>query len=630
MRTLLLSVFLLLSFIAKAQPNILVIVLDDARFDSFYSNDSTSIFSSPSITRIAEEGVRFDYAFPALSRCSPSRASINTGLYPHHHGVIANKKVQDVDFPYITASKILHDNGYYTGFTGKYGYKVITAADGFDYVLESTSDLYLNSKYYYNSLNQNVITGHKTDVITDKAIEFLESVPIGQPFLLFVEHKAAHAPYNPRPQDSGAFDNVALPFIEMKGFDHDFPSPYTECYNVDTDQLKLDFKRYYELLKGASESIDTIIKFLDDAGILDSTLIIFTSDNGFMFGEHLFDDKEVAFEESIRVPMFIRYPEWFEAETVISDNMAMNIDIAPTLLDAAGIPDTFEMDGMSMRNLNRKEILYEYFQVACKPTLTAVRDFDYKFVSSRCSNVVEEFYDLNADPKENNNLINDSASQTLIQTYREKLDSLKTVYGYVLVNDTTLDCALNNATCSGECNIEAVSKPTDISGENGCDDGKIKLTFSGDFNAFIHVEIYDNDDSLISEDDAPSGAAHYTFLNLNAGNYKIIVSDNCCSFELEDIEVKCAKPSGLSATSITTTTATVDWNTESCNDGYKLQYRINGEGQGWTNKTPTTNSYNLTGLTPATLYEWRVSVKCDDANPSMWGKYSAINNFVTQ
>lgn len=622
--------FLFISFALHAQrPNILVIVYDDARYDSFQANDSTSFFDSPAIDRIAAEGVVFQYAFPALSLCSPSRASIMTGKYPHHHGVIENKKVKNEDFPHIVVSKILHDNGYYTGFVGKYGYKVIHADDGFDYVLESTSDLYWNSKYYYNSVGQNVITGHKTDVITEKALEFLNSVPANQPFLLFIEHKAAHAPYEPRPQDSGIFDSSPIPYSDnMQPWVSDIPSQYVDCYSVDTNEVKSFFKGYYELLQGAEESIDTILKFLEDSGMLDSTLIIFTSDNGFLFGEHLMEDKEVALEESIRIPMFIRYPEWFAPGTVVTTDMAMNIDIAPTILDAAGIPDTFNMDGMSMRTLDRKELFYEYFQRACKPTLVAVRDFNYKFVSSRCANTVEEFYDLVNDPEENTNLINDSASQSLIAIYRNKLDSLKTVYGYILVNDTIVDCGYLNASCSEECDISGTAKVTDIN--NSCDDGKIKVTFSGNYNTFITLELFNDDDSLIASDNTTTGASNFTFTGLTPGTYSIHVTDKCCAYDLIEISVKCQKPGGLSESNVTTTTATLNWNSQDCSDGYKLQYRVSDEDSAWIVKTPVSNTENITGLSPATIYEWRVATECDPSNPVTYSKYSSIHYFSTQ
>ncbi|MBA3648684.1 MAG: sulfatase-like hydrolase/transferase [Chitinophagales bacterium] len=431
------------------KPNILVIYLDDSRYDPFAPNGGPSFYKSPGINRIANEGVRFVYAFPATSLCSPSRASIMTGLYPHHHGVISNATVKNLG--HVTAAEILHGQGYYTGFVGKYGFEQFPDVDGYDYYCESSTDQYWDAKYDYNGDFNVVIPGHKTDVITSKSLEFLNAVPAGKKFLLYVAHKAPHVPLDPRTQDLGIYADKKMPFPNnFEKWEKNIPSEYYECSNVnkDSEGLNNQLESYYEMLAGAEASIDTILTTLDRKGILDSTLVIFSSDNGLMIGEHGLGGKEIATEESIRLPMFLRYPKWFVPGTVVNDEMAMNIDIAPTILDAAGIPDTFKMDGISMRGLvdhtsHRKELLYEYFyRGSCNPTITAVRDFNYKYIDSRCTSTVEEFYDLVNDPKENLNLINSSNYGSEIQKYRDKMDSLKQVYGYILLADTIEPCKM--------------------------------------------------------------------------------------------------------------------------------------------------------------------------------------------
>jgi hypothetical protein len=148
--------------------------------------------------------------------------------------------------------------------------------------------------------------------------------------------------------------------------------------------------------------------------------------------------------------MFIRYPLWFSPNTVITTEMAMNIDIAPTVLDAAGIFDTFNFDGVSMHSLasgavHRQELFYEYFfRDGCNPTFQGIRDFSYKYVTNQCSDTVGEFYNLVLDSLETYNLINDPTYASLISLYKQKLDSLKNYHGYINVSDTTLECFLYN------------------------------------------------------------------------------------------------------------------------------------------------------------------------------------------
>ncbi|MBA2406978.1 MAG: sulfatase-like hydrolase/transferase [Chitinophagales bacterium] len=432
------------------KPNVLVIYLDDCRYDVFGANGGPQFFNSPAINSIANEGANFRWCFPALSLCGPSRASIVSGLYPHHHGVYNNAILET--FPHTTLAEIMHDNGYFTGYIGKYGFQKFPVP-GYDYYCQSSSDDYLDAGYQYNSPNFQVISGHKTEVLTDKTFEFLSQVPAGQKFFLFLAHKAPHVPYDPRPVDEGIFNDDTMPFpANFPGYTANAPSHYVDCnatYQT-PDDVSENYRDYFELLQGAEWSVDTILNYLSTNNLLDSTLIIFTSDNGLLIGEHQLSGKELILDPSIRLPMFIRYPLWFSPNTVITTEMAMNIDIAPTVLDAAGITNTFNFDGVSMHSLasgavHRQELFYEYFfRDGCNPTFQGIRDFSYKYVTNQCSTTVGEFYNLVLDSLETYNLINDPTYASLISLYEIKLDSLKNYYGYVNLSDTTLDCFLYN------------------------------------------------------------------------------------------------------------------------------------------------------------------------------------------
>lgn len=436
------------------RPNLLVILVDDGRYDNYTVTGGPDFFQTPSINSIAEEGANFEYCFPSLSTCSPSRASIVTGTYPHHHGVTSNALVDTLLLP--TVATILQDSGYYTGFVGKYGFDK-WPIDGYDYFLQSSSDPYWNVAYDTPTGND-FIPGHKTTVFTNAAKDFLSSVPPDKPFCLFLFHKAPHVPFEPRPADSALYLTETMPFPDnFFPYTESYPSYLYECHNFGNteDTVVYEWLKYYQLLAGVEWSVGAVLTKIENMGVLDSTLIMFTSDNGLLKGEHFLRGKQLAQEESIRLPMFIRYPAWFAPGTVISDQMVMNIDIAPTLIDAAGFNNPAAMDGWSIHDIttgvkSRKEFLLEfYYRDDCTPTMYAVRSFDYKYVYSACDNVVEEFYDLVNDPAENINKINYASLQDLIQTYRVKLDSLRQFYGDTILTDTIINCELLNNIATG-------------------------------------------------------------------------------------------------------------------------------------------------------------------------------------
>lgn len=451
------------------KPNILIILLDDCRYDVFQENGGPLWFSTPAISRIANEGANFKFTFPATSLCSPSRASIMSGLYPHHHGVFGGDTTLSTFSP-TTLAEILHDNGYYTGFVGKYGYQKFPIP-GYDYYCESSSDLYFNSTYDINGQFGVTIPGHKTEIFTYKALDFLSQVPPGKPFCLFLYHKAPHFPYDCRPADAHLFTNNQMPIPQNTvAYTENYPSYLYNCdvMNSTGTSLGNNIRAYYRMIAGAEWSVDTVLQYLDSHNLTDSTLIIFSSDNGLMKGEHKKSGKGIALEESIRLPMFIRYPKWINPGIIIDSAMAMNIDIAPTVLDFAGIPNTYNMDGVSMRalaskNAIRKQLFYEYFWYGrCMPTMIGIRDYRYKYIQSNCSQQTEEFYDLENDPYENVNEINSVNYAGVIAFYQNKLDSLAQLYGYVNLSPEILDCELANPVFTGKFSDEDDIPESDI------------------------------------------------------------------------------------------------------------------------------------------------------------------------
>ncbi|MCY7410454.1 MAG: sulfatase-like hydrolase/transferase [Chitinophagales bacterium] len=443
--------------IAPPKPNIILFVLDDGRYDQNGPNGGPSWFSSPAINSIAEEGINFKYAFPTTSQCAPSRVSIYTGLYAHKHGCIDNNSRR---FDGLTlVQQVLKDAGYYTGFIGKFG-QFQGDPDGFDWWATSDGNIYTNPTYRINGIDTTIV-GHIADTYISLEHQFFNSIPAGKKFMLMFFTRIPHGPTVPRDQDLSLYVNESMPEPDnFSKYQNNYPS-YFDGYGhkfsgslSDLDAVKL---QDFQCLNGAELAMQDQINWLTQHNQMDSTMIIYSSDNGFLEGEHKLDAKQIAQEESIRVPMFIRYPAWFPAGTVRTDIQAVNIDIAPTLIEAAQIVDTFDWDGTSLHKLyldsvKRKYFYYQFSIDGNTPAIRAVRSTQYKYIKHYCTSTTEEFYDLTADPKENTNQINNSAFNSLISSYKTILDSIKTA-----LNDTDptlINCNLASPSYSKETNEE--------------------------------------------------------------------------------------------------------------------------------------------------------------------------------
>ncbi|MEO6169302.1 MAG: sulfatase-like hydrolase/transferase [Chitinophagales bacterium] len=428
-------------------PNFIIFLLDDGRYDNYQPSGGPAWFQTPSINRIANEGANFTYTFPTTSQCAPSRVSIYTGLYAHHHGALDNTTRMNDGLPLV--QQILKDNGYYTGFVGKYG-QLQGKPIGFNYWATSDGNVFFNANFNINNGADTLIPGHITDVYQDIAINFLNSVPSGDPFLLMFFTRVPHGPNLPRTEDRSLYTSETMPFpSNFAKYTTNYPSYFYDTHNwnytpEETDSLTL---LEFQAIAGVEDNVTTIMTWLESHNVLDSTMIIFTSDNGFLRGEHKLEAKQIAQEESIRIPLYIRFPSWFEAGSTYTDKMATNIDLAPSILEAAHIPNTYGMDGMSIKKLadgelSRKYFFYQYAGEAGAPSIRAVRSLQYKYVKHYCNSLVEEFYNLVSDPTENFNLVNNSSYTTLVQSYRIILDSIRTSVGdYTPPN---INCNLSN------------------------------------------------------------------------------------------------------------------------------------------------------------------------------------------
>lgn len=418
-------------------PNIIVYMLDDARYDVFELNGGPEWFNTPNINRIAEEGVNFELATVPTPVCAPARAMMYTGLLPHKNGCVANGTLFNAALPKV--SEIFTDSGYYTGLIGKYG-NGFGPAIGFNWYATSENDEYINPPYDYNGVDTN-FTGNILDVYPQLALEFLNSVPEGQPFMLYYFDRAPHDNATPRLEDSDLYIGDTIPFpANFSKYLENYPSYYYNSgYNckMDSSELVAFIKNRYRVLHAVDENIGQLFSWLEANNQLDSTIIIFTSDNGYLYGEHKMLKKGFALEESFRIPLFIRYPSWFEPGTVISDQFASLIDIPTTMLEIAEIDNTFGFDGKSLRALGNSEITEQYalHQIGYNPLVPSsrgLRTMEYLYTYTFCSDTVysvEQLFDLTLDPGQNINLAYNPSYELLIDSLKLIMDSIRFVHG---------------------------------------------------------------------------------------------------------------------------------------------------------------------------------------------------------
>lgn len=434
-----------LAKIAGEKPrNIIFILVDDQRFDALGFLKAQTFIQTPNLDRLAKGGAYLENAFATTSLCSPSRASILTGLYAHKHKVVDNNNPVSKDLVFYP--QYLQRIGYQTAMIGKWhiGGDFDDPQRGFDYwVSFKGQGSYLPE---INGLNVNgkqvAQKGYITDELTAYALDFLKTRKKDKPFMLYLSHKAVHGRFIPAKRNNGRFKDFSfkLPLNMNIGTHagapmwlqnqrnswHGVEYPYHSTLDIGEY-----YKQYAETLYGVDESVGQIMDYLEQHGLLSSTLIIYMGDNGFQFGEHGLIDKRTAYEASMRIPMLAYCPDIIKPGVIIKDVVA-NIDIAPTLLAAAGLKTPSYMDGMSFfPQLNGKKpdkwrtgLLYEYYwerNFPQTPTIQALRNDRYKYIHYYGIWDTDEFYDLQNDPLEINNLIRSKEHQNIIHQMNEEM-----------------------------------------------------------------------------------------------------------------------------------------------------------------------------------------------------------------
>jgi len=470
-----------------SRPNILFIMSDDHTSQAWgiYGGILKDYVQNTNIQRLANEGIVLNNVFCTNSICVPSRGTILTGQYSNRNGIYTLNDALEPDS--LNVAKLLKANGYQTAIIGKWHLK--KEPTGFDYynVLYDQGrywDPILRTKenFYKDSNEWDVHKGFSTDVITDLSLKWLDSIDSSKPFMLMTHFKAVHEPFDYPDRFKDLFVNDILPepeslydfspqttgrsFVGQKlenlGWRYEQASndpeswwcqyPGMPFYTQDMDSISARSAVYQKYVKdflrsGAAidDNIGKILDYLEDQGLAENTVVIYTADQGYFLGEHGFFDKRLIYNESLRMPFVIRYPKEFNGGKRL-DDIILNIDFAPLMANYAEVKIPNSMQGRSFReNLKgvtpndwRQGAYYRYWQHApIRPAHFGIRNHDYMLAffygsaldmtgsSNETTEPAWEFYDLQKDPGENRNVYGNPEYKSIISDMKKELLRLR-------------------------------------------------------------------------------------------------------------------------------------------------------------------------------------------------------------
>lgn len=448
-----------------SRPNILVILCDDLRYDALSCMGHPHL-RTPHIDRLASEGLLFENSFCMTSLCSPSRASILSGLYAHAHGVTDNF----TDYPQQLDSfpKRLQQAGYKTGYIGKWhmGEKSDAPRPGFDwFVTHKGQGKYFDTEFNFNGTRREVVPGYYTSVVTEMAEEWIGEQSDEAPWMLMLGHKAPHSFYFPEPKYAETFADVEVNYphsaFDLEGKPdwirqrlatwHGIYGPlfdWRKQFPDNSAAAVIDFQNmvraYWGTILSVDDSVGRLTDLLRRRGELDNTLIIFMGDNGLLEGEHGMVDKRTMHEASIRIPIVMRYPQLTPTGPRHVREQVLTVDLAPTILQAAGLPPMENVHGRSLVPLLtvgddqwRKSWFYYYNyeeQFPYTPNVRGIRTDRWKLIryphgDGGPDRHKAELYDLLADPQERRNLIDRPEQAERIEKLQAELQTLMEATG---------------------------------------------------------------------------------------------------------------------------------------------------------------------------------------------------------
>lgn len=425
------------------RPNIVFVLVDDLRWDGTGATGHPFV-DTQNLNELASEGIVFRNAFVTTPLCSPSRASFLTGRYARSHGVIDNGLRESL-YDVTTFPELLEDAGYRTAFIGKWH---MGSADdpwpGFTRWISFSGQ----GRYRREELNidgRRVPTrGHLTDVLNEHALAFVrDAVAEPEPFLLYLSHKAVHEPFSPPTRHADIYHDEPVPcppgcddsLAGKRALTRFVPNAQTPApVPGRTGPSEAQIREQMSLVPSIDDGLGHVVRALRTAGVLDRTVIVFTSDNGFFHREHGLGDKRWPYEEAIRIPLIVRYPP-LTGRGGVNDELVLNIDLAPTLLELTGVSPPPGIDGRSLVPLLagestrwRASFLAEYFEESPFPripTWEAIRTERFKLIRyPALGREFDELYDLALDPHELRNEVTNGDYSDTVGRLEALLDSL--------------------------------------------------------------------------------------------------------------------------------------------------------------------------------------------------------------
>ncbi len=452
------------------RPNILFIMSDDHAVNAIgcYGKRLSNVAHTPNIDQLSSQGMLFKNCFATNSICSPSRATILTGKYSHKNGVYClNQNFPDQP----TSASILQSAGYQTAIFGKWHLK--STPTGFDeYKVLREQGRYQNPEFVEkNKSEMTEYEGWSEDIISDMTIDFLKNREKDKPFFVMAQYKGAHDPWASRPPFDTLYQNMEIPepdnlcdqyihrteaskrttlkldMLDWKTFHHE---------KLDTEDTCLQRKHVYQqyikaYLRSAAvmdANVGKLLKLLKQEGLDKNTIVIYTSDQGHFLGEHGFFSKRFMYDESMQMPLIIRYPGYINPGSE-NEELIANVDVAPTIVDLAGVNIPEDMQGQSIKGFLlgnppenwREAIYYRYWQHLLHRDVAAhygIRTKDYKLIYYYGLSLGQteysptppewELFDLKKDPNEMVNVYKDQTYKQTVSDLKQILDSLKIHY----------------------------------------------------------------------------------------------------------------------------------------------------------------------------------------------------------
>lgn len=467
------------------RPNIVVIISDDHAYQTISAYGS-KLMNTPNIDRIANEGARFDRAYVTNSICGPSRAVILTGKYSHKNGFKDNEN-STFDGSQDSFIKQLTKNGYNTAWIGKWHLESIPQGFSYYNILKGQGS-YFNSTFITEKDGEHIKPGYVANVIEDEAEKWLDERDTTRPFCLVIGHKNTHRVWIPDFRDMGEFDDRVFPLPHnfydkyknraaaakqdmtiaktmVLGYDlkmwkskeeedkdgsvRRMTPEQRQRFDAYYEPIRKDFfarnlsdneltewkyqrylKDYLATARSLDRNIGRTLNYLDNHGLTDNTLVIYLSDQGFYMGEHGWFDKRFMYEESFRTPMIMRFPGRIQPGSVYGD-FVMNLDMGPTILEAANVAIPEDMQGKSIlpvfkKQFDRDALYYHYYEKGehdVSPHF-GIRTDNYKLIRFYDKVNAWELYDLKKDEHEMNNLYGQKKYSSVTKEMKTKLKEL--------------------------------------------------------------------------------------------------------------------------------------------------------------------------------------------------------------